>query len=192
VRAVVVSAFGGPEMLRVTEVPEPQPAPGEVSVTVRFAGVNYTDVRNRQGDGLGQPPFIPGVEVAGTVRAVGAGVTSLRPGQPVAAFTRGHGYAEVATAAEAFTVPVTEDLAGRPESAAMLITVPLVLMLLRRVARVARGETALLPSTRSGTASARSSGTTTSTPRCWRRPAAAAWTWSWTRSAVTSGPGPSR
>jgi NADPH2:quinone reductase len=150
VRAVVVSAFGGPEMLHVTDVPEPEPGPAEVSVTVRFAGVNYTDVRNRQGDGLGQPPFIPGVEVAGTVRAVGAGVTSLRTGQPVAAFTRGHGYAEVATAAEAFTVPVTEDLAGRPESAAMLITVPLVLMLLRRVARVAPRETVLLHSAAGG------------------------------------------
>jgi NADPH2:quinone reductase len=149
-RAVVVSAFGGPEMLRMADVPEPQPGPGEVSVAVRFAGVNYTDVRNRQGDGLGQPPFIPGVEVAGTVRAVGAGVTSLRTGQPVAAFTRGHGYAEVATAAEAFTVPVTEDLAGRPESAAMLITVPLVLMLLRRVARVAPQETVLLHSAAGG------------------------------------------
>src|ERR1039457_5821916 len=190
-RAVVVSAFGGPEMLGVADVPEPQPGPGEVSVTVRFAGVNFTDVRNRQGDGLGQLPFIPGVEVAGTVRAagaggvrcaaatstavrtrrgdglgqlpflpgvevagtvraVGAGVTSLRTGQPVAAFTRGHGYAEVATAAEAFTVPETEDLAGRPESAAMLITVPLVLMLLLRVARVAPQETVLLHSAAGG------------------------------------------
>ena len=48
-RAVVVSAFGGPELLRVADVPEPKPGQGEVSVTVRFAGVNYTDVRNRRG-----------------------------------------------------------------------------------------------------------------------------------------------
>jgi len=68
VRAVVVPAYGGPEMLCVQDVPEPQPGPGEVSVTVRFAGVNYTDVRNRQGDGLGKPPFIPGVEVARPTR----------------------------------------------------------------------------------------------------------------------------
>ncbi len=149
-RAVVVSAFGGPEMLRVADVPEPRPGPGEVTVTVRFAGVNYTDVRNRKGDGLGRPPFIPGVEVAGTVRAVGAGVTSLRPGQPVAASTGGHGYAEVATASQARTIPITEELAGRPESAAMLITVPLVLMLLRRVARVTPQETVLLHSAAGG------------------------------------------
>ncbi|HLI40925.1 MAG TPA: alcohol dehydrogenase catalytic domain-containing protein, partial [Streptosporangiaceae bacterium] len=94
-RAVVVPAYGGPEVLSVRDVPEPRPGPGEVSVAVRFAGVNYTDVRNRRGDGLGVPPFIPGVEVSGTVREVGDGVTALRPGQAVAAFTRGHGYAEV-------------------------------------------------------------------------------------------------
>jgi NADPH:quinone reductase len=144
VRAVVVPAFGGPEVLSVRDVPEPAPGPREVSVAVRFAGVNYTDVRNRTGHGLGVPPFIPGVEVAGTVRAVGEGVTSLRPGQPVAAFTRGHGYAEVATASEAFTIPLPDGMAGRPESAAMLVTVPLVLMLLERVARVGPDDTVLL------------------------------------------------
>jgi NADPH:quinone reductase len=143
-RAVVVPAYGGPDVLSVMDVPEPRPGPGEVSVAVRFAGVNYTDIRNRSGDGLGVPPFIPGVEVSGTVRAVGDGVTSLRPGQPVAAFTRGHGYAEVVTASEVFTVAVPGDLAGRPESAAMLVTVPLVLMLLHRVARVGPEEVVLL------------------------------------------------
>lgn len=149
-RAVVVPAFGGPDVLSLRDVPEPRPGPGEVSVTVRFAAVNYTDVRNRKGDGLGVPPFIPGVEVAGTVRGVGAGVTSLRPGQPVAALTRGHGYAEVAVAAEALTVPLPDDLAGRPRSAAMLVTVPLVLMLLRRVARVGPDDTVLLHSAAGG------------------------------------------
>lgn len=149
-RAIVVPAFGGPDVLTVRDVPEPQPGPGEVSVSVRYAGVNYTDVRNRRGHGLGEPPFIPGVEVSGTVRAVGEGVTALRPGQPVAAFTRGHGYAEVAVASQEFTLPVTEDLAGRPESAAMLITVPLVLLLLRRVAWVAPAETVLLHSAAGG------------------------------------------
>lgn len=70
-RAVVVSEFGGPEVLTVADLPEPRPGPGEVSITVAFAGVNFTDVRNRIGDGLGVPPFVPGVEVAGTVRALG-------------------------------------------------------------------------------------------------------------------------
>ncbi|HEY6279196.1 MAG TPA: zinc-binding dehydrogenase [Streptosporangiaceae bacterium] len=143
-RAVVVPEYGGPEVLTVRELPEPKPGPGEVSITVRFAGVNYTDVRNRVGDGLGQVPFVPGVEVAGTVRAAGPGVTGLPPGQPVAALTRGHGYAEVVTAAAELTVPLPDSLAGRPESGSMFITVQLALMLLRRVARVQPDETVLL------------------------------------------------
>jgi len=143
-RAVVVGEYGGPEVLRLAEVPEPEPGPGEVTITVRFAGVNFTDVRNRIGDGLGVVPFVPGVEVAGTVRRVGDGVTGLSPGQPVAALTRGHGYAEVVRAAADLTVPLPENLAGRPEAGGMLVTIPLALMLLRRVARVLPEETVLL------------------------------------------------
>jgi NADPH2:quinone reductase len=89
-------------------------------------------------------PFVPGVEVAGTVRRVGDGVSGLSPGQPVAALTRGHGYAEVVRAAADLTVPLPENLAGRPESGGMLVTVPLALMLLRRVARVLPEEAVLL------------------------------------------------
>ena len=143
-RAVVVREYGGPEVLTLADLPEPDPGPGEVTITVRFAGVNFTDVRNRIGDGLGVVPFVPGVEVAGTVRRVGDGVTGLSPGQPVASLTRGHGYAEVVRAAAGLTVPLAANLAGRPESGGMLVTVPLALMLLRRVARVQPEETVLL------------------------------------------------
>jgi len=52
-RAVVVSEYGGPEVLRLADLPEPEPGPGEVTITVQFAGVNFTDVRNRIGDALG-------------------------------------------------------------------------------------------------------------------------------------------
>ena len=143
-RAVVVAEYGGPEVLRVTEMPEPEPGPGEVTISVRFAGINFTDVRNRIGDGLGMVPFVPGVEVAGSIRRVGEGVSGLSPGQLVASLTRGHGYAEVVRAAAELTVPLPENLAGRPEAGGMLVTVPLALMLLRRVARVAPEETVLL------------------------------------------------
>jgi NADPH2:quinone reductase len=143
-RAVVVPEYGGPEVLTLADLPEPEPGPGEVTIAVRFAGVNFTDVRNRIGDGLGVVPFVPGVEVAGTVRRVGDGVTTLSPGQPVASLTRGHGYAEVVSAAADLTVPLTDSLAGRPESGGMFVTVPLALMLLRRVARVQPEDTVLL------------------------------------------------
>jgi NADPH2:quinone reductase len=149
-RAVVVPEYGGPEVLSLRDLPEPEPGPGEVSIDVRFAGVNFTDVRNRIGDGLGAVPFVPGVEVAGTVRRVGEGVTGLAAGQPVASLTRGHGYAEVVSAAAELTIPLPENLVGRPESGGMLVTAQLALMLLRRVARVRPGETVLLHSAAGG------------------------------------------
>lgn len=143
-RAIVVGDYGGPEVLTLADLPEPEPGPGEVSIAVRYAGVNFTDVRNRVGDGLGVAPFVPGVEVSGTVRRLGPGVNGLRPGQPVAALTRGHGYAEFVTAAAELTVPLTAELAGRPESGGMFVTVQLALMLLRPVARIQPEETVLL------------------------------------------------
>ncbi|MGH3471219.1 MAG: quinone oxidoreductase family protein [Nocardioidaceae bacterium] len=143
-RAVVVRELGGPEVLRMEDVPEPEPGPGEIAIAVAFVGVNYTDVRNRVGDGLGVVPFIPGVEVSGTVRTLGDGVDAFRVGQPVAAFTRGHAYAEVAVASAMLTVALPEGLVGEPKSAGMLVTVPVALNLLERAARVRPGETILL------------------------------------------------
>jgi NADPH2:quinone reductase len=150
VQAVVVAEYGGPEVLGLREVPEPEPGPGEVTIKVSFAAVNFTDVRNRVGDGLGRVPFTPGVEAAGTVRKVGPGVTGLRPGQPVAAFTRGSAYAEVARAPALLTVPLPDGLAGRPASGGLLITVPLALMLLRKVGGVAATDLVLLHSAAGG------------------------------------------
>jgi NADPH2:quinone reductase len=147
---VLVEEYGGPQMLRVRERPVPEPGPGELSVDVRYAGVNFTDVRNRVGDGLGRVPFTPGVEVSGRVRSLGEGVSGFRVGQPVAAFTRGSGYAEVATAPAVLTVGITEELLGRPDSGGMLITVPVALRLLRHVARITSDDLVLLHSAAGG------------------------------------------
>jgi len=149
-RAVVVEEYGGPDVVRLRERPEPEPGPGEVSIEVRYAAMNFTDVRNRIGDGLGRVPFVPGVEVSGRVRKVGAGVDGFGVGQTVAALTRGRAHAEVATAPAALTVPIPEDLAARPESGAMFVTVPVALMLLRDVSRAAPGETVLVHSAAGG------------------------------------------
>jgi NADPH:quinone reductase len=151
-RAIVVREFGGPEVLRLEEVPEPRPGPGQVAINVQFAGVNFTDIRNRVGDGLGVVPFTPGVEVSGTVSSVGPGVESFTVGQRVAAFTRGHAYADVVTAAEVFTVALPENLIG-PEAAGMLVTVPLALNVVERAARVQARETVLLHAAAGGVGS---------------------------------------
>jgi NADPH2:quinone reductase len=152
-RAIVVRELGGPEVLRLEDVAAPLPGAGEVAIDVEFIGVNFTDVRNRVGDGLGVVPFTPGVEVSGTVSSVGPGVESLAVGQRVAAFTRGHAYADVVIAAEIFTIALPDNLAGRPEAAGMLVTVPLALNVVERAARVLAGESVLLHAAAGGVGS---------------------------------------
>src|SRR5262249_13182452 len=90
-KAVTFSRFGGPEVLEVSELPAPRPGPGEVRIRVAAATVNPTDISFRSGRqaalvkelGL-QPPFVPGMELAGEVDAVGQGV-KRRPGGRVMA-----------------------------------------------------------------------------------------------------------
>lgn len=105
-RAVVQHAFGGPDVLRLDEVPRPEPLPTEVLVRVHAAGVNPVDWQTREGAGmarvLGRPPFIPGWDVSGVVEEVGFGVSHLQPGDEVYGmpwFPRAAGaYAEFVTA----------------------------------------------------------------------------------------------
>ena len=83
-----VTAFGGPEVLQLTERPDPAPAPDEVVVRIRAANVNPTDLSVRSGQARQrlpelQPPFVPGWDLAGEVTAVGGDVTGLRPGDRV-------------------------------------------------------------------------------------------------------------
>ena len=86
-RAVVLREYGGPEVLAVEEVPEPEPIPTEVQVRVHAAGVNPVDFKTRAGKGmaavLGEPPVRLGWDVAGVVTEVGAGVTRFQVGDEV-------------------------------------------------------------------------------------------------------------
>ncbi len=149
-RAVLVKDFGSPEVLVLEEVSEPIPQPGEVAIAVRFAGVNFAEVMGRRGSlARFAPPFIPGLEVAGEVLAVGDGVEDLRPGQAVAAFTVTGGYAEVAIADAALTfrVPAGIEL----ELAACLpVVVPTARALLHWVGRLAPGEDVLVQAAAGG------------------------------------------
>ncbi|MFB9835444.1 alcohol dehydrogenase catalytic domain-containing protein, partial [Actinoallomurus acaciae] len=92
----------------VLEAEEPRPGAGEVTVEVEYAGINFLDVMARRGDpGYAKAwPYRPGLEVSGTVREVGPGVTGLEPGRRVAAFTGGGGLAEVVRVPAASAVPV--------------------------------------------------------------------------------------
>jgi len=96
VRAVVVTEPGGPDVLRVKDVPAPEPGPGEVLVDVVAAGLNRADLMQREGH-YPPPPGaseILGLEVSGHVAALGAGVSGFEVGQPCVALLAGGGYAE--------------------------------------------------------------------------------------------------
>jgi len=96
VRAVAITAPGGPEVLNLEEVPDPVPGEGEVVVEVAAAGVNPADVMQRQG--FYPPPpgasAYPGLECSGRIAAVGPGVSGWREGDSVCALMAGGGYAE--------------------------------------------------------------------------------------------------
>ncbi len=123
-RAIEISEPGGPEVLQATTRPVPQPAAGEVLIRVAAAGINRPDVFQRKG--LYPPPpgasDLPGLEVAGTVAAVGDGVTGPAAGDLVCALLAGGGYAEYAVAPAPQVLPVPDGLdmiaaAALPETA---------------------------------------------------------------------------
>jgi NADPH2:quinone reductase len=99
-KAVVCKAWGPPDSLVLEELPAPQPGPGQAVVDVMAAGVNFPDVLTVQGKYQVRPelPFTPGNEFAGVVRAVGAGVTSVKVGDRVIGFTRTGAFAQQALA----------------------------------------------------------------------------------------------
>jgi putative PIG3 family NAD(P)H quinone oxidoreductase len=110
--AIGFAAPGGPEVLRPERLPVPRPAADEVLVRVAFAGVNRPDVVQRTGN-YPPPPGaspIPGLEIAGEVVAIGAGVDSALLGQKVCALVAGGGYAEYCLARADHCLPVPEAL----------------------------------------------------------------------------------
>jgi len=107
-RTIEVTEFGYSDVLEPRERPIPQPGEGEVRIAVEAAGINYADVVQRQGayPGGPEPPFVPGMEAAGTVDAVGPGVEH-EVGDRVVAMVGNGGYAEYAISSESrlFDVP---------------------------------------------------------------------------------------
>jgi NADPH2:quinone reductase len=121
-RAIVVTANGGPDVLDLQDVPEPEPGPGEVLVDVEAIGVNYRDVYEREGLGSysAPTPLVAGVELAGEVAAVGEGVHGVRVGDRVATVAARGAYAERALVDAAKTVPVPAELSAEQAAAVLL------------------------------------------------------------------------
>jgi NADPH2:quinone reductase len=112
-RAIRVSQFGGPEVLKLEEVPTPAPGEGQVLVHVRAAGVNPYDTYMRAGTYAVKPPlpYTPGSDAAGVVESVGPGVTKVKAGDRVyTARTISGAYAEYALAQENQVQPLPESI----------------------------------------------------------------------------------
>lgn len=95
-KAIVLDRHGGPEVLRVREIPDPVPGPGQVRVRVDAIGINYAEVLSRKGLYGWAPkmPYTPGMEAAGTIDAVGPGVEGRAVGEPVIVGAQYGAYAE--------------------------------------------------------------------------------------------------
>lgn len=153
-RAIEITAPGGPEVLRLCERPWPVPQPGELLIAVQASGVNRPDLLQRKG--LYPPPAgasdLPGLEVAGTV-AGGAeadlAAAGLRLGDPVCALVAGGGYAQACTAPVGQCLPMPRGL-GATEAASLPETLFTVWQNLFQIARLAPGEVLLVHGGTSG------------------------------------------
>lgn len=156
-KAVQVTKSGGPEVLKVLDLPEPTPGDGQVVVEVEAAGVNYADVMSRRGlyPLAPPPPFVLGFEIAGTVAAVGPKVSGLTMGDRVVGFSVGSagGYAERALCAAAGLFPIPGGVSFE-DAAAHFIVFNTAYHCLKTRGRVQPGETVLIQAAAGGVGTA--------------------------------------
>jgi len=150
-RAVEISQPGGPEVLKVADVPRPAPKPNEILVKVAAAGVNRPDVAQRAG--LYPPPPgaspLPGLEIAGEVVELGAGARNWKVGDKVCALANGGGYAELCAVPELQALPIPKGL-SMVEAASLPETFFTVWGNVYDRGRLAPGETLLVQGGTSG------------------------------------------
>ena len=157
-KAIQMTTQGGPDVLRLVELPDPQPGPGQVLLKVDAAAVNFSDLMRRRGDVYPVPtplPFVPGAEVAGTVAALGEGVDGLTVGTPVfgtVGADASGGYAEYAVAYAANLIPIPDGV-GADAAAGIVVSGLAATVILHDVAQVAAGETVFVPAAAGGVGS---------------------------------------
>jgi len=141
-RAVQIQEFGGPEVLEVVDLPDPEPCEGEVVVDVARAGMNFADTHQRQNDYLAKAelPLIPGGEVAGRTP----------DGRRVAAMLMNGGYAEKVAVSRAALVPVPDEVSDE-QAAGVLLQGLTAWTLLRVSARLEQGESIVVQAAGGGT-----------------------------------------
>lgn len=141
-KAIQIEEFGGPEVLRHVELPDPEPGEGEVVVEVARAGVNFADTHATRNDYLAEQalPLVPGAEVSGRTA----------DGKRVAAIVASGGYAEKVVVPEGWLVPVPGGV-DDDQAAGLLLQGLTAMALVRRCARVEPGETLVVEAAAGGT-----------------------------------------
>ncbi len=149
-KAILFEKIGGPEVMKIAEVPKPEVKPGMVLIKIRAAGINFADTLFRQGQYVMQPKFpdTPGFEGAGVIEAVGDGVTNLKPGQRVAAMGSKM-YAEYALAPAAQVIAIPESMSFE-DGAAFPIQVLTAWHMIHTAHKTERGQTVLVHSAAGG------------------------------------------
>jgi NADPH:quinone reductase-like Zn-dependent oxidoreductase len=147
-KAIQVQQYGEPDVLQLVDLPDLTSSAGAVVVRSRAISINFTDIWSRMGSGHGVPPFVPGMEVAGVIEAVGPGVdTRLRPGQRVLALTPATlgGYAEQVLAPANLIFPLP-DAAPFEDGACFGLNYFTAYSALHHFAQVRQGERVLIHS----------------------------------------------
>ena len=119
-KAIQIHETGGPEVLKLADLPIPAPGPGQVLIRVEATGVNFIEIYFRKGVYKAALPLTPGSEAAGTVEELGPGVTGFAAGDAVASVSVLGSYAEYALVPAASLVKVPEGLSMEQAAAAML------------------------------------------------------------------------
>jgi NADPH2:quinone reductase len=153
VRAIQITEFGGPEVLKLVKLPTPVPAAGEALIRVSRAGINFADTHTRTNSYVQKAtlPLIPGGEVAGVVVQAPDGA-AVKEGQRVVALTGDGGYAEYATAPAERCYPIPDDL---DDGVAVALTIQGLTAwhLYRTAGRVVEGESVVIHSAAGGVGS---------------------------------------
>lgn len=143
-KAVVVAAFGGPEVMECQNVNVPVIKEKQVLIRVVATSVNFADIKTRYGKkGAGKVPYIPGMDAAGVIEKVGSEVRGLKVGQRVIAFPSGGSYAEYVVAEENLTFILPDGIDFKTAAACPIVSFTSY-KLLAEVARVEAGETVLI------------------------------------------------
>ena len=118
--SIRVHKTGGPEVLRIEEIPDPAPGAGELLVNIEAIGVNYIDIYHREGLYTVPRPFTPGSEAAGTVRALGSGVTEFKVGDRVVSQAMRGAYASRALVPADRAVKIPDGVTTKAAAASFL------------------------------------------------------------------------